>query len=69
MFLCKIILILKNKLDANEAMFKSGLTQNQKIGSDIGAIGILTKGRLIRKELSKQAVVNALIHLDNPDLY
>jgi inosine/xanthosine triphosphatase len=62
-------LILKNNLDASQAMFQSGLTQNKNIGSDIGAIGVLTKGRLNRKELTKQAVVNALIHLENPELY
>ncbi len=62
-------LILKNKLDASKAMFKAGFTQNQDIGSDIGAIGFLTKGRLVRKELTKQAIVNSLIHLENPELY
>jgi len=45
------------------------LTQNQDISSYIWTIGILTKGRLVRKELTKQAVVNALIHLENPELY
>ena len=62
-------LILKDGLDASEAFFKSGLTQNKNIGSDIGAIGFLTKGRLVRKGLTKQAIVNALIHLENSELY
>lgn len=62
-------LILKDGLDANQAMFKAGLTQNEKIGSDIGVIGFLTKGRLVRKGLTQQAITNALIHLENPELY
>ena len=62
-------LILNKGFDTSKAMFESGLTQNKNIGSDIGAIGFLTKGRLNRKGLTQQAIVNALIHLENPELY
>ena len=56
-------------IDANEAFFKSGLTDNPKIGSYEGAIGLLTKGRITRKDYTKQAVQMALIHLEHPELY
>ena len=62
-------LILNDGLDVSKAMFKAGLTQHQNIGSDVGAISILTKGRLNRKGLIQQAIMSALIHLENPELY
>jgi inosine/xanthosine triphosphatase len=57
-------LIMKEGLDISEAINKAGLTNNPKIGSEQGAIGILTKGRLDRKEYTKQALRTALIHID-----
>jgi inosine/xanthosine triphosphatase len=66
----KIIeLVLKEDLDINQAFFSSGLTENPEIGKAEGAIGLLTKGRLPRKELIKQAIFMALIHLENRELY
>ena len=62
-------LILEEGLDLNQAMHRVGLTQNAKIGSSEGAIGILTKGRLNRKEFTKEAIRMALIHLEHPELY
>ncbi len=61
--------IFEEGMDATQAFNKIGLTKNPKIGSSEGAIGILTKGRLIRKEFTKQAIVNALIHLEFPELF
>jgi inosine/xanthosine triphosphatase len=56
--------ILNEGLDMSQAINKAGLTKNPGIGSEEGAIGILTKGRLNRKEYTKQALRTALIHLE-----
>ena len=62
-------LVFKEGLDINQAFYKVGLTKNQKVGSSEGAIGILTKGRVPRKEHPKQAISMALIHLENAHLF
>lgn len=62
-------LVLKEGLDINQAFYKTGLTANSKVGSFAGAIGILTKGKLLRKEHTKQAIIMALIHLENKKLF
>ena len=62
-------LVFRKGLDINQAFHRTGLTDNPKVGSSEGAIGILTKGRLNRKEYTKQAVTTALIHLDNSHLF
>lgn len=54
-------------LDMSQAINKAGLTKNPSIGSEEGAIGILTKGRVDRKEYTKQALRMALIHLEQFD--
>ncbi len=56
--------MLNDGLDMSQAINKAGLTKNPKVGSEEGAIGILTKGRLDRKEYTKQALRTALIHLE-----
>ena len=60
-------LIIEKGLDMAQAINKVGMTKNPKIGSEEGAIGILTKGRLTRKEYTKQALRMALIHLETFD--
>jgi inosine/xanthosine triphosphatase len=60
-------MMLKDGLDMSEAINKVGLTKNPSIGAAEGAIGILTKGRIDRKEYSKQALRMALIHLEQFD--
>lgn len=62
-------LVIKKGLDINQAFYKTGLTKDPKIGSSKGAIGILTKGRLLRKDYIKQAITMALIHLENKKLF
>ena len=62
-------LIHEDGLDANEASFPVGLTTHKKIGSLEGAVGVLTKGRVTRKEYTKQAIRMALIQLENPSFY
>ena len=59
--------MIKEGIDMNEAVRRAGLTRKPKVGSEEGAIGILTKGRVDRKEYTKQALRMALIHLENFD--
>lgn len=57
-------LIIKDGLNTTQAINKVGMTKNENIGSEEGAVGLLTKGRMTRKEYTKQALRTALIHLD-----
>jgi inosine/xanthosine triphosphatase len=57
-------LMIEEGLDMSQAINKAGLTTNLNIGTEEGAIGILTKGRIDRKEYTKQALRTALIHLE-----
>lgn len=52
-------------LNMNDAALKAGLTKNPTIGSAEGLVGIMTKGRLTRKEYTKEAIRTALIHLED----
>jgi len=66
----KIMKIIREKeLDLNQACAKVGLTKNPQLGSSEGIIGLLTKGRVTRKDYIKQAIRMALIHLENRELY
>jgi inosine/xanthosine triphosphatase len=60
-------MIVKDGLDMSQAINKAGMTTNAAVGSAEGAIGILTKGRIDRKEYTKQALRMALIHLEEFD--
>ena len=62
-------LVFKEGLEIDEAFHKAGLTSNPRIGEADGVIGMLTNGRLTRKDYTKQAVVMAMLHLENPTLY
>ncbi len=62
-------MIYEQDIDGNEAFYRFGLTTNKKIGSSEGAIGVLTCGRVSRKDYTKQAIQMALIHLENKKLY
>ncbi len=57
-------LMIEEGLDMSQAINRVGLTTNPNIGMEEGAIGILTKGRVDRKEYTKQALRMALIHLE-----
>lgn len=56
--------MLRDGLDMNQAALKAGLTKNEKIGSAEGLVGIMTKGRLTRKEYTMESLRTALIHLE-----
>lgn len=62
-------LVLEEGLDVTEAFNATGLSQNEKLGSAEGAVGLLTGGRITRKDYTKQAIVTAMVHLENPELY
>ena len=55
-------MMIDEGLDMQEAFYKSGRTNDPKIGSSIGAIGLLTEGRVDRKAYTKQAITMAMIH-------
>jgi len=61
--------VMQERCDLNHAFQKAGLTSNPKLGNADGAIGLLTKGRITRKDYTKQAIMMALIHLENYELY
>ena len=56
--------MLTEGLDMNQAALKAGLTEDPNVGSAGGLVGIMTKGRLTRKEYTKEAIRTALIHLE-----
>lgn len=54
----------QSNINLNDAFYKCGLTKNKNIASSVGAIGVLTKNRITRKDYTKQAIYFALIHLE-----
>ena len=61
--------VLQENMDLGQACYHSGITTNTNLGSAEGLIGILTKGRISRKEYTKQCVITALIQLENAHWY
>lgn len=64
-----LTLILNQKMDLTQACLHSGITRNTNIGSTEGLIGILTQGKVDRKEYSKQCVMAAVLQLENDHWY
>lgn len=62
-------LILVQKMDLSQACLHSGISHNEKIGSTEGLIGVLTKGKIDRKEYSKQCIIAAILQLENGEWY
>jgi len=66
----KIIdLVVNQKMTMAEACYEAGLSKDIKLGEKEGDIGILSKGRMTRQDQSEQALVVALIQLENFNLY
>lgn len=65
----EIIGLVGKGMNIGQAVYEIGLTENSKIGSSEGIISVLTKGRITRKDYTKQAIQMALIQLENYDLY
>jgi non-canonical (house-cleaning) NTP pyrophosphatase len=57
-------MVRSRALDISEALGATGYTNNPSIGAAEGAIGILSEGRLNRKDYTKQALRSAFIHLN-----
>ncbi len=64
-----LVELLRLGFTLEQACVEARLTQNQQIGQAEGLIGILSQGKLTRKEYTKQAIVTALFALQNPELY
>ena len=64
-----IDLVVKENMNMAEACFYAGLTDDTKLGEKEGDIGILSKGRVTRQLQSEQALIVALIQLENNELY
>lgn len=64
-----IDLVVNAKMNMAEACFHGGLTTDLKLGEKEGDIGILSKGRMTRQDHSQQALIVALIQLENQSLY
>jgi inosine/xanthosine triphosphatase len=62
-------LVREQKMDLSQACLHAGITDNAQIGVEEGLIGILTKGRIDRKEYTKQAIVTALVQLEHSQWY
>lgn len=56
--------MINGNMNMNDAAVKAGYTENPNIGAAEGLVGIMTKGRLTRKEYTKEAIRTALIHLE-----
>mgnify|MGYP003423223188 FL=1 len=65
----KIMDLMHGGMNMQDACFEAGLTANKNLGSAEGMIGILTKGRVTRLAYTKQAIISALIHLENKELF
>jgi len=61
-------LMIKKGMNMSKAINHAGITSNSAIGAAEGAVGIFTKGRVDRKEYTKQALRMALIHIDRIDV-
>jgi inosine/xanthosine triphosphatase len=62
-------LIINRGLDGSQAVKEAGLSSHPKLGEGEGIIHLLTKGKINRKEHTMQALMMAIIHLQNPELY
>lgn len=58
-------LMIEEGLDMTQASNRAGLSDNPALGSHEGLLGIMTKGRILRKAYTKQALEMALIQLEN----
>jgi non-canonical (house-cleaning) NTP pyrophosphatase len=58
-------LVISNNIEIDEAVFRAGFSDNHRIGYSQGIIGILTNGKVNRKDYMKPAVTMALIRINN----
>jgi inosine/xanthosine triphosphatase len=66
----KIVELMHNNgMNMSDACLEAGLTTNPQVGASEGLIGILTHGRMDRLAYTTQAIITALIHLENAHLF
>jgi inosine/xanthosine triphosphatase len=65
----KVSEYIKEGKTLNDATRLGGLTINEEIGKGQGIVGILTNGRVPRKDYTKQALTMALIQLEYSEHY
>lgn len=56
--------MINEGLNMSEAALKAGYSNNSNLGAAEGLVGVMTNGRLTRKEYTKQSIITALIHLE-----
>lgn len=61
--------IKDERVDVSEAYRRCGLTSSPKIGTEQGCIGLLTHGKTNRTAYTQQAVLMALVHMLNEEMY
>ena len=61
--------VLENNMDLNQACNEAGITTNSKLGSAEGIVGILTKGRVVRKKYTQQCIITALVQIEHKEWY
>ncbi len=59
----------EGNVEIDEALMKTGLSGNPNIGEDVGLVGLLTKSRVVREDLVREAVTMAVIPFTNLGLY
>ncbi len=62
-------LVLNKHMNLSDACYHAGITTNTKIGSAEGLIGILTEGRINRKEYTKPSIITALAQIQHAQWY
>lgn len=62
-------MIINDGLDGSQAMREAGLTTEEKIGANGGAIALLSHGKIDRTECNRLAFIMALVHLENVEHY
>ena len=58
-------LMLEQKMDMTQACLEVGISQNTLLGAEEGLIGILTSGRIDRKDYTKECIITALVQLEH----
>ena len=61
--------ILNKGLDGSQAVAAAKMTNEEKLGTNLGTIHLLTNGRTDRTEQNSFAVMMALVHLEHPKFY
>jgi non-canonical (house-cleaning) NTP pyrophosphatase len=61
--------VLSEGINVSTAFHRAGFTEKKNLRFEDGVIGVLTKGRLPRKDYAKEAIRNALIHIENSDWF